>query len=152
MTTSSMTTKLAAAALLALCASACVPDSGPLMRPGSDCLECHGDGGGDGEDGPRWTLAGTVYGSPLDSGKGLRGVAIEITAADGRTLTLHSNQAGNFYLADGLAFPLHVAVTRNGQTVAMQAAVNSGSCNRCHYPGSTAPAGPNTVAGSVWSH
>lgn len=126
--------RLLAAALVA--AAGCTPDEGPSMRPGSDCLECHGGADAE-EDGPPWTIAGTVYASEAGTGDGVRGAAIHVTDATGRTVTLHSQAVGNFYLADGLTFPLRVSVERNGQTHEMPDPVRAGegSCNGCHRPG-----------------
>lgn len=121
--------RAAAVALAAL--AACVPEDGPSMRPGSNCLACHGDPGAD-ESGPTWTLAGTAYATAQGTGAGVRGAAVHVTDAAGRAVTLHSNAVGNFYLADGLAFPLQVAVERGGVTHAMSAPVTYGGCNRCH--------------------
>lgn len=126
--------RLAAALAFALAVTACVPEEGPSMRPGSDCLDCHGNPGAE-EDGPPWTLAGTVYASPQGTGDGVRGAAIHVVDATGRAVTLHSNAVGNFYLADGLAFPLQVSVERNGASHPMAAPVSYGGCNRCHRPG-----------------
>jgi hypothetical protein len=122
---------LVLAAVAASLLAGCVPEEGPLMQPGSDCMECHGRGGGD-EEAPPWTVAGTVFSSQDAAAGGVRGVAIQLTDATGRVVTLHSNQAGNFYLADGLRFPLRVALERGGITHPMAAAVQDGSCNRCH--------------------
>jgi hypothetical protein len=122
---------LAAATLAAVLG--CTPEEGPSMRPGSDCLECHGNPGAE-ESGPTWTLAGTVYASAQGSGDGVRGAAIHVVDAGGRAVTLHSNSVGNFYLADGLRFPLQVSVERNGATQVMSDPVSYGGCNRCHAP------------------
>lgn len=108
------------------------------MMPGSDCLQCHGYAGAE-EDGPPWTVAGTVYGTAQGTGAGVRGAAIHLTDATGRAVTLYSQAVGNFYLADGLAFPLQVSVERDGVTHPMAAPVAYGDrgCNRCHFAGST---------------
>jgi hypothetical protein len=106
------------------------------MAPGRDCLECHGAGGGDA---PRWTFAGTVY-PALTSAEsdGVRGVRVRVTDATGRTVAVVSNQAGNFYLADDLTFPLvRVEVERDGRVDVMDddgvpIRVDYGGCNLCH--------------------
>jgi hypothetical protein len=126
---------LAAATLAAVLG--CTPEDGPSMRPGSDCLECHGNPGAE-ESGPTWTLAGTVYASAQGSGDGVRGAAIHVVDAGGRAVTLHSNSVGNFYLADALRFPLQVSVERNDATHVMSDSVDEGGCNRCHHAGSAA--------------
>jgi hypothetical protein len=111
-----MTRATALAALLAAAALApgCIPEEGPMMEPGSNCLECHSGG-----EAPRWTLAGTLTG---------RGIAIPIRDANGKSFTLHSNQAGNFWTAESLAFP--VRVTAEGMNFNVTAA--DAECNRCH--------------------
>jgi hypothetical protein len=142
---------LAAALLLA---AGCIPGEGPMMSPGEDCLECHGggEGGGGGgdkpnaifglgggeDDGPPWTVAGTVYGARnAAASDGVRGARIHLTESNGsgRTVSLRSNEAGNFYLADHLTFPLRVAVEKDGLSRTMPDAVNEGGCNGCHSAG-----------------
>jgi len=110
-----------AIALAALAGAGCVPENGPLMEPGSDCLECHGGGEGE-EDARAWTVAGTMGG---------QGSAVVITDANGRSFTLHAAQNGNFYTAEPVRFPLRVSV--DGE--AMQGQVDYGGCNRCHGSG-----------------
>ncbi len=107
------------AALALLLAAACVPSQGPLMEPGQDCLKCH-DGGG----ARRWTVAGTW--PP-------RGTQVTITDSAGKSFTLRTNEAGNFYSAESIQFPLTVSV---GGTP-MSAPVPYGGCNHCHAGGVT---------------
>jgi hypothetical protein len=135
----------AALVMAAVLASACIPSEGPMMLPGSDCLECHGGGGGHSDsgltmqplesddDGPRWTFAGTVFSSPTaPASGGVRGALVHATDANGRAVTIRSNEAGNFYLADGLAFPLRVSIERGGVVKTMPDPVEYGGCNGCH--------------------
>jgi hypothetical protein len=122
------------AALVAL--AACTPSIGPLMDPGQDCVECHNSG-----EGPDFTFAGTVFPS-LNSAEsdGVRGVKVRVTDSNGKTVTVVSNEAGNFYLRDRLAFPLvRVEVERDGRVEVMDddgvpipVAEGDGGCNRCH--------------------
>lgn len=107
---------------------ACEPVNGPLMDPGEDCVACHNSG-----EGPDWTFAGTVF-RALDSpaSDGVRGVKVHAVDATGRRVTVTSNEAGNFYLADRLTFPLQVSVERGGRTSEMEDPVLDGGCNRCH--------------------
>lgn len=95
----------------------CIPEEGPMMEPGSDCLECHGGG-----EARRWTVAGTWGG---------QGNQVTLRDAGGKTVALRTNRVGNFWTAEPLAFPLRVSV--NG--VPMPAAVADGSCNGCHGRG-----------------
>ncbi len=98
------------------------------MRPGSDCLHCHGGGRAQ-----TWSMAGTLFGNPdATTGAGLEGASVLVTDADGRTLTLHTNAAGNFYTAESLTFPVRVEVQKDGIGVAMNQAAPHGDCNGCH--------------------
>jgi hypothetical protein len=108
-------------AFAALLAAGCIPENGPMMEPGSDCLECHGGGGGE-EDAVAWTVAGTLGG---------QGSKVSIRDANGRSFTLTANQAGNFYTRESVRFPLVVAV--DGEQ--MRDPVTYGGCNRCHGSG-----------------
>lgn len=126
------------ACLLVLAGVGCgVPDPGPDMKPGVACLRCHGGGHAQ-----TWSVAGTLYGHPeaaIDAG--LDGVSVLVTDAGGRTLTLHTNAAGNFYTAETLTFPLRIQVQKNGIGVAMSTVVPHGDCNLCHSdpPQNSAP-------------
>ena len=103
-------------ALLTL--AGCIPEEGPLMARGDDCLGCHSGGG----EAKAWTVAGTM---------GHQGSAVTISDAKGWSFTIRANQAGNFYSAEAMAFPLRVAV----DGAVMSAAVSDGSCNNCHGHG-----------------
>ena len=111
------------AAIAALLTAACIPEPGPMMSPGEDCLECHGGGGGE-EDAVAWTVAGTF---------GHQGSKVRIQDATGWSFTLTANQAGNFYTRETVRFPLTVSV--DGQT--MPGTITYGGCNanRCHAGG-----------------
>ncbi len=117
--------------------AACTPEDGPLMRPGDDCLRCHGGspGGEEERHATPWSLAGTVYPS-VDAtvGAGIEGVDVQVTDANGFAFTLHSNLVGNFYSAETVAFPLRVCVARSGVTTCMEGPAQSGACNACHTP------------------
>jgi hypothetical protein len=95
--------------------------TGPLMAPGQDCLACH-----DGSQAVKWTVAGT-WGAAA-------GRTVTLTDARGRSLSLTTNQVGNFYTSQALTFPL--TVRAGGQQ--MPAPVTYGGCNRCHGPGGSA--------------
>jgi hypothetical protein len=112
-----------------LAAAACTPEEGPLMRPGEDCLKCHGSGG----HAPPWTIAGTVYNDPnAAADQGIQGAEIEVTDANGWSFKLQTNQAGNFYTAEAVAFPLQVCVNKDGRRDCMDPPVPFGGCNGCH--------------------
>jgi hypothetical protein len=110
------------ATLMLLVASACVPEEGPMMTPFQDCLGCHASGG----EAKSWTAAGTWA----------KGAKVSITDSNGKSFTLTGNDAGNFYTAEGLAFPLTVSV--NGKVMpdtlnpAQPAKLTYGGCNLCH--------------------
>lgn len=91
--------------------------TGPLMLPGQDCLACH-----DGAQALRWTVAGTWSRA---------GATVTLADSRGRTVTLTTNQVGNFYTSQALAFPLTARV--GGQQ--MPDPVTYGGCNRCHGSG-----------------
>jgi hypothetical protein len=129
-------------ALLALAlAAACIPEKGPLMRPGENCLECHGGSAlpgepgtiADPEDARRWTIAGTVFPSVNAApGDGVEGAQVHVRDASGRSFTLETNRAGNFYSAERVQFPLRVSVEHRGVDRAMELDVPYGGCNACH--------------------
>ncbi len=110
-----------AAGIAALLAAGCIPNPGPTMSPGSDCLECHGGGGGE-EDAVAWTVAGTWGGE---------GLKVYLRDSAGKSFTLTTNQVGNFYTREPVRFPLYVSV--NGAV--MPGTVTYGGCNRCHGSG-----------------
>ncbi len=122
----------------ALLLVACTPENGPLMRPGEDCLRCHGGspGGSQGEreeHAPAWSIAGTVYAATNASASaGVAGADVDVTDATGFRFQLHSNLAGNFYVADAVTFPVQVCVTRNGHRSCMEGTSPHGACNYCH--------------------
>ena len=121
-------------ALLITALTACgIPERGPLMSAGEDCLSCHGSATGL-EQGPTWSVAGTVFDTfSAASEEGVGGAEVRLTDKNGRELSLTSNHAGNFYTAEPLAFPLQRAcVERNGEVFCMRRDVPDGSCNSCH--------------------
>jgi hypothetical protein len=107
------------------------------MRPGEDCMSCH-----DGSSASQWTVAGTIFSaSKADPTQGRRGIAVLVTDAAGSQLTLETNDAGNFYSAEPLQFPIMVQAQSSTVRMAMQASVSNGSCNGCHAdpPANLAP-------------
>ena len=113
-------------ALLTL--AGCIPEEGPTMARGDDCLGCHSGSG----EAKAWTVAGTTgIGGAAEALPGRQGSSIVISDGTGRSFTIRANQAGNFYSAEAMAFPLRVAV----DGAVMSAAVSDGSCNNCHGHG-----------------
>jgi hypothetical protein len=103
------------------------------MQPGVACINCHSSGG----EGPRFAIAGTVYPTAhepdqCNGASGVTGVAIVITGADGKTVTLTPNPAGNFSSTATVATPYQAKVTYMGRERLMVAAQTSGDCNSCH--------------------
>jgi hypothetical protein len=92
--------------------------TGPLMRPGENCLSCH-----------TFSLAGTVFDA---SGAAAANVSVSVTDAGGAKLTLTSNAAGNFYATQPVAFPATVWLQKGALGGGMTAP--AGSCNACHTP------------------
>jgi hypothetical protein len=116
--------------LLAAALCACIPDNGPLMRPGQDCNFCHSAAGG----ATPWTAAGTVFATP-DAGDGFEGAEVHLNGADGLSLALRSNQAGNFYTRENLSYPVTPCIQANGSIICQQSALTAAqgaSCNACH--------------------
>jgi hypothetical protein len=127
-----------AACLAALCG--CIPNDGPAMRPGDDCLSCHSSspstttgGRGGHHASPAWSVAGTVF-QANDLASGYEGAEVQITDANGWSFSLRTNEAGNFYSAESPTFPLHVCINANGTVSCQQGPVTSGQggCNSCH--------------------
>jgi hypothetical protein len=132
--------RLAALTLLVLVGS-CIPQEGPMMDPFQDCLACHSSGG----DARTWTAAGTWF----------KGSRIEIVDSNGKTISLRGNRAGNFYTAEGLAFPITIAV--DGVVMAASTSPTTplrsvyGGCNACHHAWAVTT-GPNMAPGTDCLH
>jgi len=134
---------LAAAAAVLGCG---IPSEGPAMRPGHDCLECHS-----------FTAAGTLYRQVGDAaGDGVKGGRVRLVDGNGRELTLKTNETGNFYTREKLAFPLQaIVVEGEGLASVMLAPAPDGACNRCHTdpllppPTTEFPDGPQAAPGRV---
>lgn len=120
---------------------------GPLHRPGQPCLVCHDGAMGDP---PRFNIAGTVYrtqGALLAS----EGATVSLVDADGSSIQLATNAAGNFYATPAEydpTFPIQVTVEGSGgQVTRMETLVEgngtvepNGGCASCHFD----PQGPNS--------
>ncbi len=101
-----------------------------LMHPGRDCIECHTREG----EGPKYTVAGTVYAqaNQADDCFGVTGVSVEVTDANKQVIQLTSNEAGNFFTTQQIAFPYTVKVLSGGKENKMVAAQGTGACGSCH--------------------
>jgi mono/diheme cytochrome c family protein len=106
-------------------------DGSERMHPGRGCVGCHAS-----NDGPNFTLAGTVFGADgqADECFGVGGVTIEITDANGAVTTLTANEAGNFHTKAGIAVPFTAKVRSAAGERVMTTPQSSGDCNTCHSP------------------
>ncbi len=105
----------------------------PLMHPGGACVNCHTIA----HEGPLFRIAGTVYPSPRepDDCNGAPGITVVVTDGQNRTVTLTTNDAGNFFYEDDPANfvpPFTAKVVAGGNERAMKQAVDTGDCNSCH--------------------
>ena len=66
------------------------------------------------------------------------------TDANGHTLTIAVNSAGNFYTTAAVATPFHAKVVYGAAERAMSAAQTSGDCNSCHTE-----SGANSAPGRI---
>jgi hypothetical protein len=121
----------------------CASEHSPVMKPGENCMACH-----DGNQAPAWTAAGTIFPDiNAPTYRGLQGITIKVTDAEGRTVTMVSNAAGNFYTAEPLTPPLGATVESNGVVLTEQNPLSRGACNSCH----TIPPLEETKGRLYWS-
>jgi hypothetical protein len=105
------------------------------MNPGLACVACHATTGGEA---PLFALAGTVYPTAHepDLCNGVNrttvGAQVVVVGADGRTITLVPNAAGNFTYEGNVALPFQAKVVYMGRERVMSTPQNSGDCNACH--------------------
>ncbi len=124
-----MTRALSISLLLAVLTGASAGCAPGEMHPGEGCARCH-----TGDDAPSFGAAGTVYAAGQD--EGLSDVSIDITDSGGRSVSLASNDVGNFYTTSALTPPLRVTLSRPGGP-SVSATVPGGDCNGCHQDGSS---------------
>ena len=106
---------------------------GPSMLPGTDCLECHREGG---DANTHFTVAGTVFES-TSCRRGVEGAIVRVTDSTGATLELTTAEVGNFFSDEPLVAPLRFSVEVAGVERTMATRVDEGSCASCHADGST---------------
>lgn len=124
---------------------------GPTHRPGQPCTTCHG---GSGPGSPEFVVAGTIYAS-VDGNDPAPGVDVQLTASDGRTITLRTNAVGNFYLPRkewDAPFPMKVklaAATPAGQAIKQMTTRmgGEGGCAFCHRSPSDSSHMPHVYLG-----
>lgn len=104
-----------------------------FMKPGENCLSCHGPGGKAASE-ATFTLAGTIFPSATaQADQGLEGVRIDVIDAADQSISLTSNRVGNFFTEQDVAFPLKsVKVSKDGKEAAMGTKVSQGGCASCH--------------------
>lgn len=100
----------------------------PNMHPGVACIKCHAE-----NDGPSFTLAGTVFASnEPDDCLGAKDTSIVVTGADGKSIKMAANEAGNFYSSLALTLPYRAMVVSGSKTKVMVGEQVTGDCNSCH--------------------
>jgi len=104
---------------------------GARMLPGADCLTCHNGTSNEEDEQPRFGAAGTAF-VDLGGSDPLAGALVRITDANGDTVELETNSAGNFYTTRGLVFPIGAEIEVDGTVRTMAASVGVGGCNSCH--------------------
>lgn len=112
-------------------------DESSRMNPGEACIACHTEE----DEGPTFQLAGTVYltghepndcnGGPVDT---TDKASVVVTDANGKTITMPVNAAGNFYKQSltKLATPYVAKVLFQGRERIMAKEQTNGDCNSCH--------------------
>ena len=123
-----MPTRFRFAALMVPFLMACY-DTGPLMRPGENCMGCHTGGRA-----PRWEVAGTVFEcAQADRHEGVADVDVVFRDPSGaEVLRLRTNEAGNFYSKTDLPEGYRVSLVRGETTREMSVSPPRGACNSCH--------------------
>jgi hypothetical protein len=140
----------------------------PVMQPGQDCTICHRAGKPASD--RQWTISGTVFSSPtacakylIDAGTGcqggVEGVQVLVTEANGQTLTLTTNSAGNFYTDEPIDQFTSLMIQKGDRRMVMNLPVAGGlgasgtvGCNYCHSvqnPG-TPTLGAGGAPGSIY--
>jgi hypothetical protein len=118
-----MTPRILSALVLAwsLSLTGCGGEGGPDMRPGENCLACHG-----------FSAAGTVFEA---SGAGAGGVTVRFLAPGSATTltTAVTSGSGNFRTSASLGASFDIELSRGGLTRTMGGA--TGACNTCHAAG-----------------
>jgi hypothetical protein len=106
--------------------------TGPTMAPGQSCASCHRGG-----EAAAFAIAGTVYPTAhepnnCNGANGTNGARVVITGANGTSLTLTPNSAGNFYSQGTVSTPFTAKVTYMGRERVMATPQTNGDCNACH--------------------
>jgi hypothetical protein len=102
-------------------------DAGPTMMPGEDCVACHMRE----PRAPKFSAAGTAY---MDH-QGTRpavGATVTVTDAKGVSVSLTTNEVGNFFTTERLFPPLQARIEHQGVVREMKTKQPHGACNHCH--------------------
>jgi hypothetical protein len=127
----------------AVCSSGSASRGTQSMNPGKDCVSCHAG---------QLYAGGTVYATAHEPNLcvGVQAVNVVFTGANGQTVTVPTDDLGNFILGDYLPEPIHVKLQYNGKERSMVAALpsdpsgNGVGCNGCHTS-----AGKNGAQGRI---
>lgn len=111
-------------------------EGGPEHNPGQPCVLCHS---GD------IFVGGTVYNERTDpNDRGIRGVTVTLTDANGDEFVGHTNGKGNFFFSEGgfedaarlpftPVFPLHARISDGALEQEMVTPIHrERSCSACH--------------------
>jgi hypothetical protein len=110
-----------------------ITTTGPLMRPGWNCLAsgCHFPDKKPVP--PDWGAAGTVFpGLDARATEGVPDVVVILRDGGGKEIRLVTNGVGNFYTAETFDGPIDVTLEREGRQIKMPTPAPAGSCNFCH--------------------
>jgi hypothetical protein len=122
-------------------AGAAIP--GPNMAPGAACVSCH-----KATFAKSLYMAGTVFTGlhEPDNCKGVSGLKVVVTDAQGKQVSFDTNASGNFVTTSATSFtmPFRVAVVNGTKMRKMVGEVSSGDCNSCHNA-----AGKNGAPGRI---
>jgi hypothetical protein len=107
------------------------------MRPGNNCLRCHTTGKQAGS--KPFSFGGTVFpfANSDPCSNGVQGITVQVSDAKGKTVTVVSNEAGNFWSAESLTPPFRIVAKRGDKIAEMPIEAPTGGCALCHS--ATAP-------------
>ena len=108
----------------------------PRMNPGRSCVQCHAETN-DPKQAPLYAFAGTVMHAEHegDDCRGVAGMTVIVTGADGAEQEMQGNSAGNFWLAPEIQVLMPYTariVDRAGNERVQQNPVDNGDCASCH--------------------
>lgn len=108
------------------CKNPATPPGNGQHNTGRSCFQsCHNH---------RFTLAGTLY-TNATGNSGFPGATITITDSNNKTIDIVTQQNGNFWTMESLAFPVLVLASSCPSAVKMTLASATGDCNSCHIGG-----------------